>query len=295
MIGRGRIRIRIHTAFVFYLLSIVLFSSWTSALCSLTALLIHEAGHCIAAYMLGDQFASMELTPFGGMMAYAPGKSPHKGLRGVIIAAAGPVANYLLLLLLPKLSYILRHETIRQLANANLAMLCINLLPALPLDGGRIVFSIGYYLFRVAALISLLTTLGVLVGILMIVLAFYGAVRLQLLNLSLVIVGGYLILCAVQSRASMLADNLYAVVQERSHATGQIRRAALYDVAPDTRLHELLEPMERAAAAAFMYEDAQGRHLISEKQICQALMQRPSATIAQTIQIIANSEESFEE
>lgn len=296
MIKHGRMRIRIHPTFVLYLLSIALFSSCAAALCSLAALLIHEAGHGIAAGLLGEQIASIELTPFGGMMAYAPEKSPHKGIQGMIIAAAGPLANYLLLLLLPTLSGVLRYETICQLASANFAMLCINLLPVLPLDGGRIVFCVGYYFFRVAALISLLTALGVLAGILMIGLAIYGAARLQLLNLSLIIVGGYLILCAWQSRTSMLADNLYTVVQERSCCAGQIRRAALYAVAPDVRLHALLDPMERAAAAVFMYEDASGQHLISEKQICRALIQRPSAAISQVMEIIESTEEpSIEE
>lgn len=211
----------------------------------------------------------------------------------MIIAAAGPMANYLLLLLLPALSSVLRHETTRQLLSANFAMLCVNLLPVLPLDGGRVVFCVGFYLFRVAALISLLTALGILAGILMIGLAIYGAARLHLLNLSLVIIGGYLILCAWQSRASMLADNLYTVVQERSHTSGQIRRAALYAVAPDVHLHALLDPMERAAAVVFMYEDAMGRHLISEKQICRALMQNPSATISQVMEMIQNTEDPF--
>lgn len=34
------------------------------------------------------------------------------------------------------------------------AMLTINLLPALPLDGGRMVFSLGYYVFGVSGLIA---------------------------------------------------------------------------------------------------------------------------------------------
>lgn len=276
-------RIRIHPAFALYLLSMAVFSSWQMTLCAIGALLVHEAGHYAAGRLLGEQIAQVELTPFGGVMTYAPGKSPSKGIRGVCVAAAGPLGNELALLAAsaPPVQRVLGYEGTQAFIMANLAMICLNLLPVLPLDGGSIVFSIGYYLFPAGRLIALLTTLGMLTGLGLALLALYGLIRLETLNCSLLMIGGYLMLCARRSRAEVLAQNLYAVVQERQEGPEGIRSLRLYRVPQDTRVHALLEPMERAPCAAFVFEDALGIHVVGEKDVCHFMMEAPSLTLEQ--------------
>ncbi|MCI7705188.1 MAG: hypothetical protein MSP08_12740 [Clostridiales bacterium] len=276
-------RIRIHPAFALYLLSMAVFSSWQMTLCAMGALLVHEAGHYAAARLLGERIAQVELTPFGGVMTYAPGKSPSKGIRGVFVAAAGPLGNALALLAAssPSVQRALGHDGMQAFIMANLAMLCLNLMPVLPLDGGNIVFSIGYYLFPAGRLIALLTTCGMVTGLGLALLALYGLIMLGTLNCSLLMIGGYLMLCARRSRAEMLAQNLYAVVQERQENPEGIRSMCLYRVPQDIRVQALLEPMERAPCAAFIFEDAQGIHIVGEKDVCRFLLDTPSLTLAQ--------------
>ena len=276
-------RIRIHPAFALYLLSMAVFSSWQMTLCAMGALLVHEAGHYAAARLLGERIAQVELTPFGGVMTYAPGKSPSKGIRGVFVAAAGPLGNALALLAAssPSVQRALGHDGTQAFIMANLAMLCLNLLPVLPLDGGSIVFSIGYYLFPAGRLIALLTTCGMVTGLGLVLLALYGLILLGTLNCSLLMIGGYLMLCARRSRAEMLAQNLYAVVQERQENPEGIRSMRLYRVPQDIRVQALLEPMERAPCATFIFEDAQGIHIVGEKDVCRFLLDTPSLTLAQ--------------
>ena len=276
-------RIRIHPAFALYLLSMAVFSSWQMILFAMSALLVHEAGHYAAARLLGEQISEVELTPFGGVMRYAPWKSPGKGIRGVCVAAAGPLGNELALLAAsaPPVQRVLGYDGTQAFIMANLAMLCLNLLPVLPLDGGNIVFSIGYYLFPAGQLIALLTACGMLAGLGLVLLALYGLIRLGSLNCSLLMIGGYLMLCARCSRAEVLAQNLYAVVQERQENAEGIRALRLYRVPQDIRVQALLEPMERAPCAAFVFEDAQGIHIVGEKDVCRLLLDTPSLTLAQ--------------
>ena len=276
-------RIRIHPVFALYLLSMAVFSSWRMTLFAMSALLVHEAGHYAAARLLGERIARVELTPFGGVMTYAPGKSPSKGIRGVCVAAAGPLGNELAVLAAsaPPVQQILGYDGTQAFIMANLAMLCLNLLPVLPLDGGSIVFSIGYYLFPAGRLIALLTTCGMVTGLGLVLLALYGLILLGTLNCSLLMIGGYLMLCARHSRAEVLAQNLYAVVQERQESPEEIRALRLYRVPQDIRVQALLEPMERAPCAAFVFEDAQGIHIVGEKDVCRILLDTPSLTLAQ--------------
>ena len=276
-------RIRIHPVFALYLLSMAVFSSWRMTLFAMSALLVHEAGHYAAARLLGERIARVELTPFGGVMTYAPGKSPSKGIRGVCVAAAGPLGNELAVLAAsaPPVQQILGYDGTQAFIMANLAMLCLNLLPVLPLDGGSIVFSIGYYLFPAGRLIALLTTCGMVTGLGLVLLALYGLILLGTLNCSLLMIGGYLMLCARRSRAEVLAQNLYTVVQERQENPEGIRALRLYRVPQDIRVQALLELMERAPCAAFVFEDAQGIHIVGEKDVCRLLLDTPSLTLAQ--------------
>lgn len=100
------------------------------------AVLIHEMAHTLVAIGSGIKVTEIELWPFGGQarvegfLALEPGKEFY-------IAAAGPVTS----LLLAAFFYFLpvNPNTYQQLfVVVNLLLGIFNLLPALPLDGGRI-------------------------------------------------------------------------------------------------------------------------------------------------------------
>ncbi|MDO5376882.1 MAG: M50 family metallopeptidase [Clostridia bacterium] len=275
-------RVRVHPAFAVYLLSIAVFRSPVQAVCAVTALLVHEGAHALAAQWIGERFERVDITPFGGMMTYQEGESPSKGIRGICVAAAGPAGNYLLLSLLGFAGrrFSIPEEWIRQMIVANAAMMLINLLPALPLDGGRMVFCTAYYVMGVSLLLRMLTALGMALGGALILLGVYGAVKLGVVNLSLLIVGSYLIVCAASSRDALLGENLYAVVQERASAEDKrARRLTLYRVSAGTPLYTLLGAMDRTPAAAFLVEGEDGVALLSEPMFLRALLWNSSATV----------------
>lgn len=279
-------RLRVRPAFVIYLASMALLASPACALGAVYALAVHELGHALAARLLGERICTVELAPFGGVMTYAPGYSPAKGLCGIALAAAGPLGNELALLLLgvaargELLCSLMNGELLRQMIGANAAMLALNLLPALPLDGGRIVFCAGYYLFGVSALSLLLCALGTALGLLLCALAVYGALALGTLNLSLMIVGGYLTVCAVRGRDALLSENLYAVVHERMQSGGQrCARAALLRVGGETPLYALIPHMAKTRACILMLEEGGVPVLLGEAAVLRALLENPAQSV----------------
>lgn len=279
-------KLRIRPAFVVYLASMALLSSPFCALGAVCALGVHELGHALAARALGEAICSVELAPFGGVMTWEPGSTPHKGLRGVLLAAAGPLANELALLALgaaachPALNAWMGGEPLREMILANAAMLTLNLLPALPLDGGRIVFCAGYYCFGVSVLSALLCALGMALGLLLCALAAYGALTLGVLNLSLVIVGLYLAVCAAKSRDALLSENLYAVVHERLRPlSASCTPAELLRVDGGTPLYTLLPRMARTRACILAVESGEGPPvLLGEACVLRALLESPART-----------------
>ena len=159
-----------------------------SGLCAcaglVTALIVHESFHAAAAKLLHEPIACVELAPFGGVMHYQTGSTPGKGLRGAALALAGPVGNYAMILMVSCLCPNSDAELWRCIVVANLTMMLLNLLPALPFDGGSVLFSLGYYLFDVSRLIGFLSLMGVLLGMALCALACAGILLYGTLNSS---------------------------------------------------------------------------------------------------------------
>ena len=274
-------KIRVRASFLLYLATLALLGSAGMGLGAAAALFVHELAHLLAGRCVGERFERMELTPFGGVMTAAGESSPVKGWRGALVAAAGPLGNYAAILALsaPALQALLGHELARQIMLANAVMMAFNLLPALPLDGGRIAFSLGCYALGVSRTIRVLSDLGVALGAAMLAMSGFGMARWGVLNLSALIVGGYLIVLALKVRTAMLAQNLYAVIHERCARASRVRRMQLFEAPADAPLLALLEPMERCDAAGFIVRSEGAARFVGEETVCLALLSDPTAQI----------------
>jgi Zn-dependent protease len=110
--------------------------------------LLHELGHVFAARRFGVQTRDVTLWPFGGIASME--RMPEKPSQELIVALAGPAVNVviaagLLLWLGPRLN----SESLTQiqdpavsmaakLAGANIILVLFNMIPAFPMDGGRV-------------------------------------------------------------------------------------------------------------------------------------------------------------
>ncbi|RIJ76469.1 site-2 protease family protein [Nakamurella silvestris] len=105
------------------------------------SVLLHELGHCIAAMRLKVPVHSVRLYLLGGVSEV--GRSPRSPGEEAQIAAAGPVVSVVLAAAATGLATLTEPHTLRwlllvQLALANGLIALFNLIPALPLDGGRV-------------------------------------------------------------------------------------------------------------------------------------------------------------
>ncbi|MBP3941464.1 MAG: M50 family metallopeptidase [Christensenellaceae bacterium] len=99
------------------------------------ALFLHESGHMIAARLMDIRILSFELLPFG-CAAHMESFAVVKGSKEILIAAAGPLMS-LLFAAFPNL--LIKESIFLNAAAAySLSLAALNLLPVLPLDGGRI-------------------------------------------------------------------------------------------------------------------------------------------------------------
>ncbi|MGE7912869.1 stage IV sporulation protein FB [Lysinibacillus xylanilyticus] len=133
----------------------------------LSSLLWHEVGHLLAAMICGVKVKSCVITPYGGEIEFEnPAVVPASSL--LWIALGGPIATILGI----GLAFFMPELLAPKLINVQLVLFAINVLPIIPLDGGRIflaslflvfpsvrVFEYYYWLSFAIATILLMITL----------------------------------------------------------------------------------------------------------------------------------------
>lgn len=133
----GGVPLRIHGL----TMPVLLLSCWLSGgretAVLAVSVLLHEGGHVLMARLLRVRVLELEVMPLGG----AARLESVWGLRSgqlIATALAGPAVNALLVVLSVAAAS-LGAGGLRMVVRINAALLAFNLLPALPMDGGRIV------------------------------------------------------------------------------------------------------------------------------------------------------------
>ncbi|MEG6523127.1 M50 family metallopeptidase [Desulfotomaculum sp. 1211_IL3151] len=105
--------------------------------------LFHELAHTLVARMLGVPVINIEILPFGGV-ARMGGEMSVQPSKEIAVALTGPASNILLIgLALGLKNYgIWSEELSPYFIQVNMMLALFNLLPALPLDGGRVLRSL---------------------------------------------------------------------------------------------------------------------------------------------------------
>lgn len=127
-----------HPLFLGLLAVVALAGHPREALVTLGAILAHETGHLIAARAVGAALERVTLWPFGGVARV--GRPPADAFSEGLLAVSGPLGNFVLIALgsLADRVGLLDPGLYGFFWRLNLAMIALNLLPALPLDGGRL-------------------------------------------------------------------------------------------------------------------------------------------------------------
>lgn len=147
----AQIPIRIHVTFVALLVWLVLASDSPSPLMEglfvtlvFSCVLLHELGHALVAKRFDVQTRDITLYPFGGIASIVSQPPPRAEL---VIALAGPLVNLCIagvlypFITLPDLNTEKIPSPLpipTRIFLTNVALAVFNLLPALPMDGGRV-------------------------------------------------------------------------------------------------------------------------------------------------------------
>lgn len=179
----------------------------------LLSLFLHESGHILAARMLHVRINRLRLTPFGAM-AHIDNPYSISTSQLFLLSLAGPAANLIVVLTVSAMCHwrLLPLSSGLDLLQINLTMLLFNLLPALPLDGGRMMYALLTRIMpdRRAAETGILT--GRLLSLLLLVMAAAGILVKGRLNLSPVFAALFLLASAPDERRALSDSRIRTLV-----------------------------------------------------------------------------------
>lgn len=196
----GSIRIKVHPALLVWLLLSICLGRADTALAAFSALFMHEIGHIIPVRCIHLHVSSLEITPFGAVMRIDGIESASCG-QSMLIAAGGPIVSLLCCLLSPLLLRLslVPYGFIQRFARFDLLLFVVNLLPALPLDGGRMLQALLGRFFPHHTVTRTLFWAGYAAGMALCAISVFGALRGELI-LPPAFAGLYLLYAAAISR-----------------------------------------------------------------------------------------------
>jgi Zn-dependent protease len=156
-------------------------------LCIFVTVVMHELGHALAAKNYGIQTRDITLLPIGGLARLD--KMPEKPIEELVVAFAGPLVNILLALITG--FFITFPENAEALAaqlssgvNAsnfflhffivNIVLAVFNLIPAFPMDGGRVLRALLSFQFKRHVATKIAARIGQFIAMGFILIGFYS-------------------------------------------------------------------------------------------------------------------------
>lgn len=219
--------------------------------------LLHEFGHILAARRYGVKTPDVTLFPIGGVASLE--RIPEKPGEELVVAIAGPAVNVVIALLLVAVlgaafdpAELTRLEDPRanllaRLAGANIWLVAFNLIPAFPMDGGRVLRAILAMRLGFSRATQTAATIGQGFAFL---LGFIGL----LINPLLIFIAIFVYLAA-----SSEAEHVAFREVSRGLPVGEAMITAFETLSPGATLDDAVETMIRTSQKEFPVVDGGGR------------------------------------
>jgi stage IV sporulation protein FB len=210
----------------------------------LASMLLHELGHLFAALLLMKKVYAVKILPIGfNILADESGCSLRESL---LIYLGGPVVNILLFIscLLINSYYLPKTDNMLFFIWINLYLSALNMIPILPMDGGRILRNLLsgktgiFFANNIMRWISgFFSVLIILLGILQLYYSSY--------NFSLLAIGAYLLFFVKSDNMEAAIMNIKQIIYRRSRLLKKgIYPARHLVVIQSTFLHTVVQSMD---------------------------------------------------
>lgn len=240
---------------------------------------LHEFAHILAAKCLRVNILEVRLTPFGGS---AKMENPYalSASQLFVTALAGPLANLLCATAFAAMVHwgILHPSDVAGHISFNLTLFFFNLLPALPLDGGRMLYCLLQGFIGCAKALRFGIFAGYILSATLLILTASACVRSGRLNLCLILVSVFIFASARDERDAQLEVQSKLLLE---HPSGP-QPVRIYQLDRNTRAYEALSLLRPREIAWFLLtENGEPRGMLSGRSLAAYLRSggRPDASL----------------
>ncbi|MDP4143871.1 MAG: M50 family metallopeptidase [Bacillota bacterium] len=191
--------VKINKFFIPYIILLLLLVGEKSTLIvSFGVVILHEIAHYLTARYLGFDGFNIELLPFGTVLRLKEldEASPKEDM---IISIAGPLVNLVLAIILYVININYNNLFISELIKANLSIGLFNLIPAFPLDGGRILRDICCFRYIYKKANRITVYFGIVIGtffMFMYLYLFFNNIK----NFNMGIIAIFILVCSFKEK-----------------------------------------------------------------------------------------------
>lgn len=282
-VGRiGATELRLHPAGLLLGAYMALLGHGSMLLAGLVSIALHEGAHAACAALLRWPPQSLELTPLGAVM-HLEEETRMPTVRRICMIAAGPAMTFGLCMLSLTLTQrgVLPFALGRSLFLSNAAILLVNLLPALPLDGGRLLAVVLGCRLRSTTVRRVMRLLGLGTGCLLIAGNLWLSFTQGGLNLSLSFVGCFLMEAARREGVTSAMTDLTACMRRRSmlekNGVMQGRLLVVTESCPVAAAMQQLPKGQPAVVAILTQDTLSLRGMASEERLVSLWLSQPDA------------------
>lgn len=269
-------RIKLHPLFLLLAVAAVGTGLWRELVVLFLLVMLHELGHAAMASHFGYEVEEVSLLPFGGVARLSYGSIGFTPKHEAAIAIAGPAVNLLLIALayVMEMFHLWSMSFVHQVIGLNLWIAVFNLLPGLPLDGGRVLRAArarthGY---ETATMEAYRVSLWISVFLL----AFGGvALWSGYPHLGVVILGVFLLVSAWTGKRQIASETIRFLDAKRKRGTTaakpQVVRAIAAD--QDTVMREVVRQFapERYHMVYVLDQNGDVRTIVEENELLEAV------------------------
>lgn len=268
------IRIRFHILSPLIFVMLFVFSGAEETLCMLLALSVHELGHLAAAYALKAKIDEIELMPYGaairlyGLWEIHPWKL-------FLISIAGPAANILFSAFLSLLAHGIPaySQFLLDAMLSGLLVSFVNLIPALPLDGGRCLCAVLSLKIGRRRAVAVGVFAGRAFSVLLFILFIYTLIQTGTVSLLPLLCAVYIFASGRQEKAESEGAYLRSVLFSNK-SDGSPRKANVIVVSKDQTVLSASKLLHPGESALVCVTDTDGKiiRVFSDSELASSLL-----------------------
>lgn len=282
----GQTEIRFYPAMLLYVLYAVLTGHLRFMLLAVISILMHEGAHAGIAWAFGQPPNQIELSPLGAVMRLEDDNALSFWKR-IVMLLAGPAMTFGLCWVSLHLARarMISPEWAAMLFMTNVSILLLNLLPVLPLDGGRVLSLLLECFIKPHIVSRIMFILGTSLGLGLIVLNIWSSYKLGAWNLSLAFIGCCMMYCAAAATTTRaMAELRYLMDRRISLERRGLRKADTIMILHTQKLYQLVKSLPPHRLIQYIIIEVGSMKtlgVLTEYDVITAYLQHPNATCGQ--------------